>query len=54
MSFVDGDEIFKDSYKVSIGDFVGIRYRFLGAGRVSHLTIKDQKDILILGQSKIN
>jgi len=51
---VGGHEVFKDSYKVSIGDFVGIRYRFLGAGQVSNITVKDHNDTLILGQKNIN
>jgi hypothetical protein len=38
---VDGNEIYAGSYNESAGRFVGIRYRFVGAGEVSHLTVSD-------------
>ena len=46
---IDDNEIFNDSYEDSIGDFVGVRFRFLGAGKVAHISIKDENDNLILG-----
>lgn len=38
---VDTKEIYTGNYKQSIGNFVGIRYRFLGAGEIDHLTITE-------------
>jgi len=48
--FIDNQTIFNDAYKKSIGDFVGIRYRFLGAGQISNLLIKDTNGTSILSQ----
>lgn len=45
---VDQNEIYNGSYHESIGNFVGIRYRFLGAGEVSHLRIGNDKGQLII------
>lgn len=39
---VDAKKIYQASYNESIGNFVGIRYRFLGAGDVESLEILDQ------------
>ncbi len=47
---VDHKVIFKDYYKQSIGKFVGIRYRFLGAGEIVNLNIKDINGISILSK----
>ncbi len=48
---VDRKEIFQDAYQESIGDFVGIRYRFVGAGKVTELTVKDENGSTILSQN---
>lgn len=45
---VDRQEIFNDTYNESIGDFVGIRYRFIGAGKIIQLSIKDKNENTIL------
>ncbi|WP_109853140.1 hypothetical protein [Aquimarina sp. AU58] len=47
--FIDDKEIYSRRYNKSIGKFVGIRYRFLGAGEVRHLNIiegPDEKTII--------
>ena len=41
-------KIYEGKYNESIGRFVGIRYRFLGAGAVNQLQIKDQKSNLFI------
>jgi len=46
--FVDQHEIFSGKYNESIGQFVGIRYSFLGAGTVGNLSIRDNKDTEIV------
>lgn len=48
---IDGKNIFKGKYNESIGRFVGIRYKFLGAGEVNHLKVRDlRNDSLIVNQ----
>ncbi|WP_106791369.1 hypothetical protein [Aquimarina sp. Aq78] len=42
--FIDDKEIYSRQYNKSIGKFVGIRYRFLGAGEVSYLNITEGPD----------
>lgn len=42
--FVDDKEIYSRQYNKSIGKFVGIRYRFLGAGEINHLNITESPD----------
>ncbi|WP_024770128.1 hypothetical protein [Aquimarina macrocephali] len=42
--FIDDKEIYSRQYNKSIGKFVGIRYRFLGAGEVSYLNITEDPD----------
>ncbi|PKV51263.1 hypothetical protein ATE84_3337 [Aquimarina sp. MAR_2010_214] len=47
--FIGDKEIYSRQYNKSIGKFVGIRYRFLGAGEVSYLNITeglDEKNII--------
>ena len=39
--FIDGSNVFSQRYTQSLGDVVGIRFRFLGVGEVDYLTIKD-------------
>lgn len=39
--FVDQVEVFSRHYKQSIGQIVGLRYRFLGAGEVSEVRLSD-------------
>lgn len=46
--FLDGRNIYEGTYKEPIGDLVGIRYRFLGAGEVRDLIIKNDKGKVIL------
>lgn len=45
---VDLKEIFTGSYDESIGDFVGIRYRFLGAVEIEHLSVANQEGKVVL------
>jgi len=35
--FIDSEEIYSGQYQESIGNFVGVRYRFLGAGAVQEI-----------------
>jgi len=47
--YIEDDLIYKRQYQSSIGNVVGIRYRFLGAGEVDYLHLKDlntEKNIL--------
>jgi len=37
---VEGQVIYKESYRESLGDFVGMRFKFLGAGKVSELRLE--------------
>ena len=46
--YIDGKEIYSGSYNESIGDFVGIRYRFLGAIEVESLEISNHEKTLSL------
>lgn len=46
--YVNDDEIYSGRYNESIGNFVGIRYRFLGAGEVKTLKIHDDKGNVVL------
>lgn len=39
--FVDGIKIYSNHYNKSIGNLVGIRYRFIGAINVSDLEVTD-------------
>ncbi|MGB5817984.1 MAG: hypothetical protein WBG90_00770, partial [Saonia sp.] len=39
---IDGIEIYSGGYNASMGELVGIRYRFLGAGEVANLWIRDE------------
>ena len=39
--FVDTRKVYEGSYNISIGRFVGLRYRFLGAGQIDELQITD-------------
>lgn len=45
---LDRHQIFKGTYNESIGRFVGIRYRFLGAGEVGYLRIAQVDDTTVL------
>lgn len=38
---VNGQNIFSASYNKSLGNLVGLRFKFLGAGEVKHVEIKD-------------
>ncbi|MDH7444842.1 hypothetical protein [Aquimarina sp. 2201CG14-23] len=40
--FIDNQEIYSGNYNNSIGNLVGIRYRFLGAGAVKYLHITEE------------
>ncbi len=46
--FIDNIKVYSSSYNEPIGNFVGVRYKFLGAGEVSFLKVtkKDGKIIL--------
>ncbi|WP_298551348.1 hypothetical protein [uncultured Algibacter sp.] len=39
--FVDNRKIYENTYHKSIGKFVGLRYRFLGAGQINTIKIED-------------
>ena len=41
--YIEDQEVYSNNYHEPIGKFVGIRYRFLGAGSIKELTITDQK-----------
>ena len=41
--YIEDQEVYSNNYNEPIGKFVGIRYRFLGAGSIKELTITDQK-----------
>ncbi|KAA1245579.1 hypothetical protein [Aquimarina sp. RZ0] len=48
--FIDQQAVYTNSYNNSIGNLIGIRYRFLGAGKVKFLSITDlsnSKSILL-------
>lgn len=47
--FINEKEIYSNTYKESIGDFVGIRYRFLGVIEVSDLKISNNTKTLSFG-----
>ena len=47
--FIDGKKVLSQAYDVSIGDVVGIRFRFIGAGEVDYLKIKDSKGMSAFG-----
>ena len=38
---LDAEEIYSGQYNETMGNVVGIRYRFLGAGEVNHVILKD-------------
>ena len=38
---VDGQPIYSNQYETSMGDFVGMRFKFLGAGTVTNLQLQD-------------
>ncbi len=42
--FIDGKEVYSNSYTQSIGRFVGFRYRFKGAGVVKNIAIRKTAD----------
>ncbi|MDT7831758.1 hypothetical protein RQM59_05165 [Flavobacteriaceae bacterium S356] len=42
--FIDGKEMYSNSYTQSIGRFVGFRYRFMGAGTVKNIVISETTD----------
>ena len=44
--FIDNKEVFSYKYSESIGDIVGVRFRFLGAGEVDYLRIDDHSSNL--------
>jgi len=46
--FVDQQERFSANYSETIGKLVGIRYKFLGAGEVKHVIIKDVSGKVVL------
>ena len=45
---IDGETRFMKHYNVSIGNLVGIRYRFLGAGEVDYLKITDHTNKVLI------
>jgi hypothetical protein len=45
---IDGNKIYTNKYNESIGRFVGVRYRFMGAGVVNNIKISDTKDQAVL------
>lgn len=47
---VDGNTVYTGGYHEALGDFVGIRYRFLGAGEVEYLKIANDRGELILDE----
>jgi len=49
---VDNKEIFSGHYNETVGNIVGLRYRFLGAGEVNQINLKDlQRNELILTEN---
>ncbi len=42
--YIDQKEVYSKSYHESLGKLVGLRYRFLGAGEVNHLKVKQPED----------
>ncbi len=51
--YVDQQKVFSDTYKQSLGKLVGIRYRFLGAGHVKHITLKDASENVIIVRKNV-
>ena len=49
--FVDNHQAFLGKYNQGIGDLVGIRYKFLGAGEVKYLSLFNAKGETILKDS---
>ena len=48
---LDNEEIYSGQYNETMGNVVGIRYRFLGAGEVNHIILKDlSRDSLIINE----
>ncbi|MCF7567821.1 hypothetical protein L3X37_05510 [Sabulilitoribacter arenilitoris] len=45
---VDDQQIFSSKYNEEVGDLVGIRYKFLGAGEVKHINLLNAKGETIL------
>ena len=45
---VDGEVIFMKRYNESIGNVVGLRYRFLGAGEVDYIKLMDLDDKMLI------
>lgn len=41
--YIEGEQIYKSSYKESLGNIVGIRFKFKGIGEVEDLILKDLK-----------
>ncbi|MBQ4821373.1 hypothetical protein [Aquimarina sp. MMG016] len=52
--FINDQEIYSGSYNRSIGNLVGIRYKFLGAGEVKYLNIKNESNENIILQEDFN
>ena len=48
---LDGKTIFEGAYSKSIGKLVGVRYRFLGAGEVRHVSVADANGESILNDT---
>ncbi|MDY8137625.1 hypothetical protein [Aquimarina sp. 2201CG5-10] len=51
--FIDDNQVFSQKYTESIGDVVGIRFRFLGAGEVTNLRLESNNGITAFDNSFI-
>lgn len=47
---VDGSTIYTGGYSDPVGDLIGIRYRFLGAGEVQFLSVRNDKGAVIIDE----
>lgn len=51
--WVNDSKVYTQSYTKSVGRLVGIRYRFLGAGEVQHLTIMNAQGKVVKDENFI-
>ncbi len=48
---IDGKSIYTSSYNATIGNIIGVRYRFLGAGEVEYLKLENLNNNLIINET---
>ncbi len=46
--FLEDEQLFEGTYSASMGTITGLRYRFLGAGEVSHIKLTDRTGKIVL------